>query len=57
MVNYGEHFDRVMAVSVKRFTWDDSYVYCECTAPDDTPLLNVLGWKVGRAFTNGMKEI
>ena len=57
MVNYGEHFDRVMAVSVQRFTWDDSYVYCECTAPDDTPLLNVLGLKVGRAFTNGMKEI
>ena len=57
MVNYGELFDRVMAVSIQRFTCVDSYVYCEFTAPDDTPLFNVLGWKVGRAFTNGMKEI
>ena len=57
MFNYGELFDRVMAVSIQKFTWVDPYLYFEFTAPDNTPLFNVLEWKVGRAFNNGMKEI
>ena len=41
---------RVMLVFIHTFSWNYSYLYFGLNTSKDTPLFNVLGWKVFRAF-------
>ena len=44
-------FSRGVSVSDHKFSWFDAYVYCGYATVDDTPLLNVSGWKRVGAFS------
>ena len=48
---------RWMEFSIENIAWVDPFLYFECSTSDDTPLLNVLGWKVVREFSNWIYQI
>ena len=46
-----------MEVSANNFECVDAHLACGCATSDDTPLFNVSGWRVVRAFYKGVKEV
>ena len=45
---------RVMSFSINKMSWVDPYLDFGCTTSEDTPLINVSGWKGVRYFSNEM---